>query len=103
MIPKFQKITTSDRVTNQIQDNITKVVNPLTNIPLNSGSLLQSVSLVSGVNSVNHKLGRALVGWFIVRQRAAASVYDTQDTNLTPTLTLILVSSANVVVDLFVL
>lgn len=102
MIGKFQKITTSDRVINQIQDNITKVVNPLTNIPLNSGNLLTSVSLVSGLNTVNHKLGRALVGWFIVRQRAAASVYDTQDTNLTPTLTLNLSSSANVIVDLFV-
>ena len=102
MIPKYQKITTPDRITNQIQDNIGKVVNPLTTIPLNSGSLLPSVSLVSGANSVNHKLGRALVGWFIVRQRSAASVYDTQDTNTTPTLTLNLVSSANVVVDLFV-
>lgn len=102
MIQKYQKITTSDRITNQIQDNISKVTTPLTAIPLNSGSLLQSVSLVSGANSVNHKLGRALVGWFIVRQRAAASVYDTQDTNPTPTLTLNLVSSANVVVDVYV-
>jgi hypothetical protein len=102
MIGKLQIITTSDRVTNQIQQNVAKVVNPLTGIPLNSGIILNSVSLVTGANSVNHLLGRALVGWFIVRQRAAGSVYDTQDANPTPTFTLALVSSANIIVDIFV-
>jgi hypothetical protein len=98
----FQKITTSDRVINQIQDNIGLVVNPVAAIPLNSGNLLQQVSLLSGSNSVNHKLGRALIGWFLVRQRAAASVYDTQDTNPTPTLTLNIVASTDCVVDIYV-
>jgi hypothetical protein len=102
MIGKLQMITTTDRIINQIQQNTAKVVNPLTTVPLNSGSILPNVTLVTGANSVNHLLGRALVGWFLVRQRSAASIYDTQDTNLTPTLTLSLVSSADVVVDIFV-
>lgn len=99
---KFTKINTPDRLLNQIQDNIGQIVNPLTAIPLNSGNLLQNVMLISGTTAVNHKLGRALIGWFITRQRGAAAVYDVQDSNSTPTLTLDLVSSAQVVVDLFV-
>jgi hypothetical protein len=102
MIGKLQIIATTDRVINQIQTNVSKVVNPLTTVPLNSGFILESIPLTTGANSVNHLLGRALVGWFIVRQRSAATVYDTQDTNPTPTLTLNLVSSADVSVDIFV-
>ncbi len=78
------------------------ILNPVIDNPLSSGIVLQSVSLNSGSNSVNHKLGRKLQGWFIVRQRAAASVYDTQDSNPTPDLTLNLVASAAVTVDLMV-
>lgn len=102
LVPMFQKLTTTDRVVNQIQDNLGRTLNPLTNQPLNSGNILTSVTLVTGANSINHKLGRPLVGWFVTRIRASATLYDTQDTNKTPNLTLNLVSSANVVVDLFV-
>lgn len=77
-------------------------INPVLQIPLNSGMILQNVSLVSGSNTINHKLGKKLQGWFIVRQRAAAEVYDLQDSNLYPELTLILNSNASVNVNLFV-
>lgn len=70
--------------------------------PLNNASLLRNISLTTGNNVVNHKLGQKLQGWYIVRQRAAASIYDTQDTNQMPQLTLQLVASAPVVVDLAV-
>lgn len=102
MIPIFQKINTADRVTNQIQDNLIRTLNPLSAQPINSGSLLTSVTLITGANSINHKLGRPLVGWFTTRVRAGTALFDTQDTNPTPNLTLNLVSSADSVVDLFV-
>lgn len=79
-----------------------QAIDPILTNPLNSASVLKSVSLVSGANVINHKLGAPLQGWWIVRQRAAASIYDTQDTNQMPQLTLNLVSSAPVVVDLAV-
>jgi hypothetical protein len=63
-------------------------------------SILPQISLINGTTIVNHKLGRKLTGWSIIRQRASASIYDTQDSNQTPNLTLTLVSSAAVVVDL---
>lgn len=75
-------------------------LNPLLAAPQNNSSILRSVSLVVGANVVNHLLGRPLQGWKIVRQRAAASIYDTQDSNQTPALTLQLTSSAAVSVDI---
>lgn len=99
---KIQKINTGDRVLNMIQDNVSNVVEPLTLIPLNNGQILSNISLVTGANVIPHKLNRKLVGWFIVRQRSAGTVYDTQDTNTNPTVYLNLTASANFNVDLYV-
>lgn len=79
-----------------------QAIDPVISNPLNNASILKNIVLTTGANVVNHKLGRTLQGWWIIRQRAAASVYDTQDTNQMPQLTLNLNSSANVVVDLAV-
>lgn len=77
-------------------------LNPLLAAPLSNGILLERVSLASGANVINHKLGRKLKGWFITRLRASATVYDTQDSNARPQLTLNLTSSAAVTVDIYV-
>jgi hypothetical protein len=77
-------------------------LNPVLANPLVQGQLLKSVSLVAGQNIVNHKLGRALQGWVVTRIRASATLYDQQDANKTPGLTLVLQASAPVVVDLYV-
>lgn len=101
-IPRFQKLTIQDREINQIQDNVAKVLNQLTPNPLLSGNLLQGVALVTGTNIINHLLGRNLIGWYTTRVRGACQLYDTQDTNLTPNLTLVIESDADVTVDLAV-
>lgn len=75
-------------------------INPFLASASNNSSILQNVLLVSGKNTINHKLGRKLQGWQITRQRAPASVYDNQDSNQMQDLTLVLISSASVVVDL---
>jgi|SRR5271165_2395003 len=102
MVGKYQIINTPDRVINQIQQNTATILNPLSGNPLVSGQVLSDIQLLTGSNTVNHKLGRNLLGWFIVRQRGPASVYDTQDSNEMQNLTLLLTSSANVLVDLYV-
>lgn len=79
-----------------------QAIDPVITNPLNNASILKNVSLMTGANVINHKLGQNLQGWWIIRQRASASVFDTQDTNQIPQLTLNLTSSANVVVDLAV-
>lgn len=85
-----------------LQTNWAQQINPVLNLPTNKGQVLKSISLVTGSNQVSHRLGRNLQGWFLVRQRGAASVYDQQDAELNPSLFLSLVSSANVSVDIFV-
>lgn len=77
-------------------------IEPVLNAPIVNGILLQNQVLTSGTNSINHKLGRKLIGWVPVRVRASATLFDTQDSNQTPQLTLQLTASADVVVDIWV-
>lgn len=86
----------------QTQNTWATSLDPLLNFAPNKGLLLPNISLTTGANVVSHKLGRKLQGWIPVRVRASATLYDTQDSNQMPQLTLNLTASANVVVDLWV-
>jgi hypothetical protein len=99
MLPYFQS---TDRILSQLQTAWASLINPVITLPQSQGIILPNVSLASGANVVNHMLGRKLQGWQIVRQRASATIYDTQDLNQTPQLTLNLTASGAVVVNLFV-
>ena len=108
MMKKFElsrvsyfEISSLDEKIDQIQDNLINVLNPVFNTQTLGGTLLKNVPLVIGQNKINHLLGRNLVGWQIVRQRSAASFYDNQDNNTTPNKTLLLISSAVVVCDIY--
>ena len=85
-----------------LQTKWATLINPVIDNPLVNGQILPSVSLVTGANVINHRLGRKLQGWFLTRVRGAVTIYDTQDSNTMPALTLDLNSSADVVVDIYV-
>lgn len=76
------------------------ILNPIVANPANNSLILKNVELAIGANVINHRLGKPLTGWSIIRKRASADIYDTQDTNQMPQLTLTLVSDAIVTVDL---
>lgn len=95
-------VHTNDRLINQLQQNVKQALDPVTDNPLVLGIILKDIVLTSGSNTINHKLGRTLQGWIIVRQQGPATFYDTQTSNLTPNLTLLLTSSANVTVNIYV-
>lgn len=78
------------------------LLDPILDQELSKASLLKNVSLAPGSNTINHKLGRKLQGWIITRQRASGAFYDLQESNQMPDLTLVLNSSATVVVDILV-
>lgn len=82
------------------QDKWASILNPLIKNPSNNKNILKNVQLSAGTNVINHGLGAVLQGWNPVRIRASATFYDLQDSNQMPDLTLVLVSSANVVIDL---
>jgi hypothetical protein len=82
------------------QDRWASQLDPVIASAPNNSNILKNVVLAIGSNVINHKLGRVLQGWQLVRIRAAATIYDNQDSNQTPDLTLILVSNAVVTIDL---
>lgn len=85
------------------QDRWASLINPVLSAELPNGILLKNIPIKSGVNVVNHKLGRKLTGWVVTRMRASSvNIYDTQDTNQTPDLTLNLNASGVTNIDLWV-
>lgn len=84
----------------QMQTKWATQLDPIISNPTVNNLILKNIRLSTGSNVINHKLGRVLQGWKPVRIRASATFYDTQDSNQTPQLTLVLVSSANVTIDL---
>lgn len=86
----------------QTQNQWAAILDPIASNPIAKGLILKNISLSAGANVINHRLGRKLQGWYPTRVRAAATFFDTQDTNQTPQLTLNLTASAPVVIDLAV-
>ncbi len=69
--------------------------------PSNNVSILKNIQLISGDNTINHLLGRNLQGWRVIRyQDSWAQLYDKQNANASPNLTLVLNASADVLIDL---
>lgn len=99
---RIRRVQSQTRELNQVQYNVAQVLEPLSQQPLAYGNLLKSVVLAVGDNNVNHLLSVPLTGWIVTRKRANSDIFDKQDTNQTPQLTLVLNSSAAVTVDLFV-
>lgn len=83
-----------------MQSQWSSQINPVLNNPLVNGVLQKGIKLVTGTNSVNHKLGRILQGYLITAMYDNFSqVYTT--TSLNPSLTLSLNSSVDVTIDLY--
>lgn len=102
------KIQTTDRIINQLQDNTANLLDPVATVVQDSallaGKILPKVKLQASSNTIEHGLNRPIKGWFIVRQRAAASIFDTQDSVPAEqqSVVLKLTSSAIVTVDIYV-
>jgi len=101
-MPKvFRKLNTASRDLNLVQDNVEEAIGDLGNNSFFNGIILKDIELTSGQdNIISHKLGRKLIGWTLVRKRGLGDVYDLQDSNSTPFLTLILRTSVSVTVDI---
>lgn len=101
---RFKKIKASGdsaEELNLIQDNIATALDSLVDLQTLDSVIIRGQKLLAaGTTTVNHKLRRKLSGWKIVRKSAQSDVWDTQDTNKSPELTLTLRCSANVTVDL---
>lgn len=98
-LPQFH---TSIRELAMLQSQWASQLDPAVSNPLVNGSLLTNVTLAIGDNTINHLLGRKLVGWIIVGVSAASAIYDKQALNQMPNLTLVLNSSAGCTANIYV-
>jgi hypothetical protein len=87
----------------QLQTKWASILNPFLAKPSLQQSLIKNIALVVGNNTINHGLGRPLQGWMPARYHGAyTQLYDLQDSNQMPALTLVLNSSVAVTIDLVV-
>lgn len=98
-LPIFKSI---DNVFQLMQTSWAAALNPMLKNPLANGLILDQVSLIVGDNVINHLLGRPLQGWIVIGQNDLAEFYDLQEQNSMPEKTLILNSSDQVMVNLYV-
>lgn len=99
---KVTQLNIQDRVINQLQSNVVTKLNQVLGLPLLQGQIISDVALASGDNTINHLLGRTLVGWLVILKNAAVTIYDKQSSNTDAANTLILNSSGTATVSLYV-
>jgi len=100
VLPQFN---TDIQELTQMQNTWASALNPIISLPLNSSVQLNNINVVAGDNSINHLLGRKLIGWSVIRmQNGFVQLYDKQNTNLMSNKTLILNSSGTGLISLLV-
>jgi hypothetical protein len=103
MIPSLRRVRSDDNIVRQLQDATDSVLRSISARQILDGILIEDVELDSaGDNLIEHKLGRKLRGWIVVRQNINTNVWDSQDSNLLPDKTLILNCGSDVTVSLWV-
>ena len=97
----FKKIGTKDKDLERVQENIDGPLRELLSKQILDGILLEGITLVNAqTNLVNHLLGRAYRGFFIVRLSAGVSIWDSSSDR--PQDFLVLNTSANCTISLWV-
>jgi hypothetical protein len=94
---------TSVRELSMMQTAWAQSINPVLSQALLKGNTLNNVVLSVGDNVIDHKLGRPLQGWIVIRmQDGFTQLYDKQNSNQMKDKTLVLNSSGIGRVDLIV-
>lgn len=101
MLAKFKTFNTQNVEMNRLQDNIADGFGPVLTAEILDFNIVKSQVLAIGDNVVDHRLGRAPIGWFVVRKRGPGNFYDKQDTNPTPTRNIVINSDSAVTVDIY--
>jgi len=99
---KTRKVQTDNQTLSLIQDNFSKTIDDLGNVPVVNSLILPNVSLSAGLNMVPHKLGRPWIGALVVAQTGPASIGFDQAQNQNKALTLPAVASGDCTVTLLV-
>jgi len=99
----FKKVANASPDTQALQDRLDEFFAPFMLCSLLNGQQLKSIELVPGsANQVSHKLGREILGYIVVRNRAQSKIWDTQDTNALKKSSLLLWTDATTTIDIWV-
>ena len=60
----------------RLQDNVSRAIDPLSAVPTLDGVQVGPVALGTSFAPVNHGLGRAYLGWQVIRIDASATVWE---------------------------
>jgi len=60
----------------RLQDATVRALDPVVRVPTLDGVLLGPIALTTTLAPVNHGLGRAFLGWQVVRINASATVWE---------------------------
>jgi hypothetical protein len=97
----FRKIFTEDPLQQRLQDSIAQSFAQFEKLPQLDSVIVKNIALSAAVdNAVEHKLGREIIGWQIIRQNANAVVYESPTVNTTPSSFVILRASATCTVTI---
>jgi hypothetical protein len=114
MAIKLPLLNAQDPVMNRYQTLLQGALMPITNSPSAaaqqvfikdavSGNLTPNIPLLAGTTTVIPiGLSSSLQGWFLIRNKVQAIVWDNQDSNTTPSQTLLLNTSADTTIQLMV-
>lgn len=102
-LTNLKKVGVESAELQKVQQNVENALDPIIKKVIVDGVHLIKVCLEPGVsNEVKHGLGRAPLGWIVVRKRADARIWDVHDHNRNPSKTLSIACSHAVTVDLWV-
>jgi hypothetical protein len=99
----FRRIRSTSSDVVQLQDSVANALNPIIKKEIIDGQLLENLALATSQdNLIQHKLGRNLRGYIIVRKNALADVYEQPVPNNLTELQLNLHTTQTVTISLWV-
>ena|ERR1035437_1971864 len=93
-------ITKLTRCFNTLQSNIQDVLSQIVLDPFIDGITLTDINIRVGSNTINHTLGRNVIGYIVVSQDQIGNITTLQKTNRNQNKTLMLNSDQNMIVSL---
>lgn len=87
---------------NLFQTNLAQALSPVTSQPMAKSKIIPNIKLKAGINTIQTGLGYPLTGWYLIRQKQQAQIWDDQDSNKDPNNSLILYASAAVEISLVI-
>ena len=93
-LPAYRRTFPTETAARNIEQAVANTLDPIVAIPWMGGVLLEDVSLTSGANTIDHKLGREIRGWFVVRIQGATATYPVETASDSTSLSLTIGANA---------